>query len=572
MNEDTQLSTLSLGLLSLPLADVPRAIARGETNGNAVEAGLVLMSWLDLVSTGTGRATAYNTKQEQQAAEDAIHERAFAVDRRIYAAMASMPGALDRAKAQVLLRLLSTPIGQAVQTVVNPDEWRAISKLVSQLPPQRMFKLFDQLRKDRVNNARTRKVILSAILDSTKLHWWAVKYRAKLKNALRHALGNREFGVICSSAAIWLDKVAAPDEHTFDPRERAFIDLMCKLAPASPDVPSANEEGWKTERIAEALCFISGRDPGRWQWTSNLFRAFHLAKLDLDKGASLPTEVLEGIRSQHHPDVPKEKILELTSRTDSKGRSKGGMTQRQRGQVQKRAKAAGITVDFDPMKLGQVQLWIHAFEVGMDTRIAMALQRKARSAAELLGMSYDKVHVIVDCSNSMAGSEEQKLRPMATALAMRDPLLATATKSASVTYCGGVMDQATVGMPDAIDIEMGRPRGDSSLAMPLVRALGDEPDVVFIISDGYENAPAGRVAEVMGQVREMGIDTPVFQFCPVMAGEKSSVRELAPGHTTTMPVSDPAALGLSLVRGLLESDPAQGLALLTQKAVAMLEG
>jgi len=569
---NTEISTLALGLLDRPLSDVPQALVSGQSNGNAVAAGTAILSWMDLIGTGTGRATAYNTREEQDAAEALVHDRAFMVDRRIYGALAAMPGALDRAKSQALLRLLSSPIDSSVTNVVNPDEWMVISKLISQLPPQRMFKLFDELRKRRVNNKRTRKVILGAIIGSTKLHWWSVKYRGKIKSALKHALGSREFGVICSSAATWLDNLAAEQVPPSDPRERAFVQFISAMHPV--DTGIFLDTGIdKPVRLAEALAFIAGRKLEHHTWRSGLFLAFYEARLDLAKGTVLPPEVLEGIRGHYHPTVSKDDVIALTSRTNAKGKG-GSMTQRQRGAVQKRAKSAGIEVEFDPMKLGLVQLWVHAFEVGLDERVAAAIARKAHTAASVLGMSYEHVAIVVDCSESMAGSDEQKLRPMSIALSMRDTLMATCTESAKTFYCGGEPDAEA----DSFPVELVRPAGDTSIASAVIKALrydsdlapGATPDVLFIVSDGYENAPAGRVAEVLAAVRRMGIDTPVFQFNPVMAGEKGGVRPLAPGIATTMPVSDPTALGLSLVRGLLESDPAQGLALVAQKAAALL--
>ena len=58
------------------------------------------------------------------------------------------------------------------------------------MPAQRLLKLFLIFRGDkggkRVNNARTRKLILRSILDNPKLDFWAVKYRRKVAMCLAH--------------------------------------------------------------------------------------------------------------------------------------------------------------------------------------------------------------------------------------------------------------------------------------------------------------------------------------------------------------------------------------------------
>ena len=61
--------------------------------------------------------------------------------------------------------------------------------------------------------------------------------------------------------------------------------------------------------------------------------------------------------------------------------------------------------------------------------------------------------------------------------------------------------------------------GDTSMSIELVRLLKDEPEVVFVLTDGYENAPAGRFSQTLAAIAEMGIDTPVIQMSPVLASE-----------------------------------------------------
>ena len=74
--------------------------------------------------------------------------------------------------------------------------------------------------------------------------------------------------------------------------------------------------------------------------------------------------------------------------------------------------------------------------------------------------------------------------------------------------------------------ELIEPAGDTSLAAGLVALLKREPDVVFVLTDGYENAPAGRFAEVIRSVRRMGVETPIHQFSPVFAAEARGIRSL----------------------------------------------
>lgn len=117
-----------------------------------------------------------------------------------------------------------------------------------------------------------------------------------------------------------------------------------------------------------------------------------------------------------------------------------------------------------------------------------------------------------------------------------------------------------------------RPAGDTSLAEGLLDLLGDAPEAVFVISDGYENRPAGRFAEVVAALRAMGNTTPIFHFNPVFAAESVGARELASGLVPTLPAARPEALGISMLRGLLTADPRRGIDALVRLALPMAKG
>ena len=147
------------------------------------------------------------------------------------------------------------------------------------------------------------------------------------------------------------------------------------------------------------------------------------------------------------------------------------------------------------------------------------------------------------------------------ALALRDLLAATAERATIMTSDGRLAPAA----------ELIEPAGDTSLAAGLVALLQGAPDVVFVLTDGYENAPAGRFAEVVRTVRRMGVQTPVHQFSPVFAAEARGIRSLCdtvPG----MPVSKPEAIGLGLLKALFEADVDRGVAALLGLVRPTIEG
>ena len=117
---------------------------------------------------------------------------------------------------------------------------------------------------------------------------------------------------------------------------------------------------------------------------------------------------------------------------------------------------------------------------------------------------------------------------------------------------------------------MVEPSGDTAVAGLLVSALKRNPDAVYVLTDGYENAPAGRVDEVMRAARALGVTTPMFQVSPVLGAEAGGVRRLS-DELAPVPVARPEAVGLGMVRAVLTADVEAGIRALLAITRPMLE-
>jgi hypothetical protein len=478
-----------------------------------------VLAFLDAAATATGRETFYNTRDEQAAAETAIHEAAFAVNRGLYGALLTLPGVNDRAAQLGLQKLLDTPHpGDGSPFLDAEQEGRLIARLAAGLPPQRLFKLFVALRDARVNNKRTRGLILRCVLGSDKLAFWAVKYRRKLRLALEHAWGRR-----VAVAVKHLTARASLDER----QTVALHRHLGRWLPAGADRAAARE----------AVCFILG---GARDWSLPLLRAFRDARADLDKGAGLPLEVLGGLRSRFHKEVPHARALEIA-------RGSGGVSEGQKLALQRSAAKHEVVLEFDPTKADLTRLYVYALECGMTPDVRAALDDKARRAAAGLPVRYRRVGVVVDTSGSMAGTAQAKNRPLAVALALRDVLAASADEARVVATNGGF---------DALGLA--RAEGDTDVASALALVAQQDVDAVFLLTDGYENAPAGRADEALRALRGLGWAAPVYQMTPVLAAEAGGVRAVSEA-VAPLPVARPEALGLALVRAALTADVELGL-------------
>lgn len=505
---------------ALPVWSLPEGVA-------PAKAGAIVLSFLDTAATSFGRSTHYNTREDQQKAEFSAHEALLTLDRDLYALLLRVPGVTDRARQVGIKNLLSVPRGERKGLVDDVMERRFLHDLIAELPAARVMKLFEALRVGaaeegirKANNARTRKLVLRTILSSGRLPLWAVKYRAKMRAALTHAWGERMTGALRS--------ILAKEDAAWTAKERSMLREHIDRF-ASPDI----------EKVYACVSFVLGSDNEN-RTSVPLIEAFAAAKRDLSAGEKLPPEVLEGIRSVFHKGTPKEEVLRITA---------GSMTKSQRMQVKKRAAAANIDVKMDPADYDAVRLYVYAFEMGMTEAIARALIAKAREAAASFPVRYASIGILVDASASMMGGADQKLRPMATALAVRDMLQHVGR--ARVVVCGGAVSAA-----DSMVI---RPCGDTSLAEGLIELVSEGPEAIFVLSDGYENRPQGRFAEVVAELRRMGVEIPIVHLNPVFAAESGGVRELVPGLVPTLPVERPEGLGLSFLRGMLQADPVRGI-------------
>lgn len=499
-----------------------------------------LCSFIDMVGTATGRGTFYNTKEEERIAVEKAHQALFAIDRGIYAAALLLPGN-DYSKQVGFARLLDNPRGESPSVLNAEQEAKVLSYLCRKLPAQRLLKLFLTFRGDkggkRVNNARTRKLILRSILDNPKLDFWAVKYRRKVAMCLGHAWGKRMTGIVRSILG---------KEHG-DRTEREMSILRDNI---DRWVVVGIGAGFATARISktyECVSFILGNEQGL---TLPILSSYAKAKKDLKDGALLPPETLEGIRGRFHKDKPKAAVIEL---------SKAQMTSGQKIAIQRAAKEAKVEVKLDPNDYDSVRLYVYAFEMGMTPDIERALKEKAKEAADGLPVKYKSIGILLDASQSMFGHETQKLRPMAVALATRDMLKAAADR-AEVYYVGGAQQDHGIVFPS----------GYTSLAKGLVALLKRNVECVFVISDGYENAPAGRFDEVVRAARKMGITIPIYQVNPVASAEAKGVRELSK-EVSALPINKPESIGLTLLRSMFELDLDRGVAGLLGLTLPLLE-
>ncbi|WP_027344049.1 hypothetical protein [Hamadaea tsunoensis] len=157
-----------------------------------------------------------------------------------------------------------------------------------------------------------------------------------------------------------------------------------------------------------------------------------------------------------------------------------------------------------------------------------ALRTAARRAAGNRFGTWGRVVAVLDDSYSSAGSAAKRRRPLAVALATHYLLEALAT-----SYTGLWLNHS--GDPLTV-----HPVGVTALGERLVDGLELRPDRLVIVSDGWDNAPAGLAAEVLRVWRtalDPGERTSIVHLNPVYDSDSFDVRRLG-GDVATVGVRD----------------------------------
>jgi hypothetical protein len=154
-----------------------------ETYEDLIAAEDVLV-FVNAAITATGQREFRTDAAEQHLSLDFLHAYLLGNYRELYAATLALD--INDHNAALIVRNLLVSAGEA-----DPGqrrlEGRLIARRLALLPPQRVYRLFGDLRRARVNNRRTRAIVRDWLAARPAPALDAVKYRAGLKGALRHA-------------------------------------------------------------------------------------------------------------------------------------------------------------------------------------------------------------------------------------------------------------------------------------------------------------------------------------------------------------------------------------------------
>lgn len=378
-------------------------------------------------------------------------------------------------QVQIILNLLAT--GRHTTPAHRAEENALIGAALQGLPPQRVWKLWEQARRRGINNRRTRALARDYLATRRGQTFEAVKYRRRVRSAARHA--------------------------------------HLKL---EPELGRFLFQGWKAKWYATPL-FESFR------------KAHHAAEAVYD----LPFTIAEGLAQKHR--IPRERFL---------ARIQPQMTLHEKLRFQNVAEDTRcVEIDVDWQDLSLTRLALYVLSLPLEARqerhdaLEEALQQSAQNVLRQAPMSLERVAVVLDSSYSASGSSEKRRRPLAVALAVHYLL-----QAASDEYRTFWTQAPTCPL-------LVQARGQTDLVTPLLDALEWHPDLLVIVSDGYENDPPCGASELL-RVYRIRIDTAhkttIVHCNPVFAADEFAPRTLSL-HVPTVGLRDaedlPTALGFA---------------------------
>lgn len=246
--------------------------------------------------------------------------------------------------------------------------------------------------------------------------------------------------------------------------------------------------GWKERRFKTPL-FES-------------FRQAHYAERAIYE---LPYTIAEGLARKH--GVPRDVFL---------ARIEPQLTTLERLRLQETTRRElGASVALDTSRLSPTRVASWALNLPIAARVERreelhaALTTAAERAVRRTGAQYGKVACVLDRSYSSSGSSEKRRRPLAVALSTSYFFRAASREARSFWTL-------PIDGPDGRSDELFvTPSGQTDLATPLLNALAFQPDLIVVVSDGFENDPPDVAGDLLIAARRRGLCPFVLHVNPV---------------------------------------------------------
>ncbi|WP_428263673.1 hypothetical protein [Haliangium sp.] len=231
------------------------------------------------------------------------------------------------------------------------------------------------------------------------------------------------------------------------------------------------------------------------RFSTELLETYRQAHFSKDAVYRLPYTIAEGLAVKHR--IPRDQFLAgIADR----------MTAGEKLRLQREAARREVALDFDLARAALTRLCIYITALAPAERkhradeLSDALDRSAARAFRRTPYRLGRVAAVLDRSYSSSGTSDKRRRPLAVAMAGAY-LLRHAASEFRALWTPRI-DPDLAGAAGADAHFMATPGGQTELARPLLEALKWSPELVVIISDGYENTPPGATTQLVRAFRD----------------------------------------------------------------------
>ena len=510
------------------------------TNNKVATIRKNLIEGMTIASGAKSSATYYHSKEEQTQAIKRNVKKLYGLSKELPLIVASQRGVTGKFISEVLLNEFKNTQGGGACNIVNPIDWydegigdKALLSALNNLNENGItyvLRLFVEIKNEKINNERARKIILGFLLGHPNLEFYALKYRNKIAEVLQHVYGVKKTSVLLSIAK----KYVQSGVYESDKEMNIAGENLLKYT------------NFDDVKIFKLLLFIFKEDKGVTYLKRDfpvLFE-FKKAKTDITGVTKVPEEVLIGlISNKKHPQYEELWSTELKRKTTKAMLRKNTEVTSVNQQVRQTKSTAklGVEKDVDVKKASDyLALYKTGYENGWTDELREAIDELAEKK-KISNFFYENIGIILDDSNSMTGHKQQsKNTPKAVAHFTSKVL----KKSAENAMIEKTDDEAT------------------DLASAFVELLkkSDSYDAIFVLTDGYENSYEGLFNEVLtAYLSETNKNVPVFQISPITGAEMGgNIRDLGE-NVVKMSINDPVAIQPQINARLLEIDTARWL-------------
>ena len=500
-----------------------------------------LIDGLTIASGSKSSATYYHSRDEQMKAIQGQVEKLYKLSKELPLIIASQKGATGQFVSEVLLNEFRQTLKGGACNIVNPIDWydngisdKAVLNALNNLANDNGFpyalRLFVDMKNQKINNERSRKIILGFLWGQSNMEFYAMKYRNKIAKILKHIYGQKKTSILLSIA----QKIATFSNYTVGTEKEMKIINDSIIKYFNGDIIKA----------FKLLLFIFKKE-GECIYSASefpLLNEYQKAKVNITGIKNVPEEVLLGlISSVKHPQYHLMWSTDLQKEvTKAMIRSTVEVTSvNQQVRQTKSTAKLGVEKHIELEKATDfMALYKTGYENGFTHEIKVAIGKLAEKKA-IVGFFYQNIGIIVDDSVSMTGNKlESKNTPRAIADFTSKVLFASAANTVVVRTEEEVTDLA------------------SSFIELLKKENPAKPyDAIFILTDGYENSYDGLTNEVIQIWKaETGNVTPIFQISPITGAEVGgNVRALGTG-VVRMAINNPVAIQTQINARLLEID------------------